>query len=64
MFLEIEGDALVNLELVERVVFLRARQLCILYIAGLSFESALAYKYFTQNPTCIVHADPAKKGTQ
>lgn len=60
MFLEIEGDVLVNLELVERVLFVRAKQVCVLYISGLSIESTLAYSYFSQNPSTVVRTDPTK----
>ena len=61
MFLEIEGNTIINLDLIDRIEFRHAahQQSCILWTGGIiQAESQLAYKYFKQNPNLIAKVSP------
>ena len=51
-FLHLEGDVLINLDLIDKVEFLHNEKKAVLRAGGLFvIESAIAYRYFTHPDT-------------
>lgn len=49
MFLEIEGEELINVMLIERYKLRRGQEVAILWVGGVMLESKLAYAYLSKH---------------